>query len=138
MAVKKTVDWKGAQVQVAVANIAFTRAGRAAAFLAGEAKKAVNRSQPVKTVGTRRVGLSPSLPGEPPKKVSGFLQRNILSRVIRRGRDVIGQFGVSHVPYGRPLEKGNPKGHLLPRPFLSPQLRRFAQQVKNILATGSP
>ena len=116
---------------------------RAAQFLVGETKKAINRGQPSRrTASGSIVGLSPSAPGEPPKRLSHRLFQSIASEVEILRRRVIGRFG-TNVVYGRRLELGftgrDARGNIVdqaPRPYLRPQVIRHRKTILRILAQG--
>jgi hypothetical protein len=89
-------------------------------------KALVGMSQPVKMQMTetgggtqrRRVGLDPSKPGEPPKKVTGHLQRMIMHELDRsKGKARVG----TNVVYGKFLELGT--RIMRRRPWLSRGVR---------------
>lgn len=116
---------------------------RAAQFLAGETKKVINRGQPFRrTASGALVGLAPSLPGQPPKRLSHRLFQSINSEVEIIGRRVIGRYG-TNVKYAKRLELGfagrDARGNIVdqaPRPYLRPQVIRHRKRILRILSRG--
>jgi hypothetical protein len=99
----------------------------------GNTKRLLNRGNPK--------GNNPSLPGEPPKKVSARLFNSIAGRVTRVALQVVGVIGTD-VKYARRLEKGfvgkDSAGRTIdqkPRPFLAPGLAMSMTKVKKILGS---
>lgn len=94
-------------------------------------------------------GNNPSLPGEPPAKVTGTLGRSWTTsakRAKRYGGRVVLRLG-TNANYARPLEFGSKKRNLAPRPYVRPVLasrglrnaiarhqHRAAQLAKSILS----
>ena len=105
-------------------------------FVRNEVVKDLNRGQPVKIYPSGAIrGLEPSLPGEPPKKVTGFLQNSIRTRVERTFRRISGFVG-TNTNYARALELGSPKTGLAPRPYLRPAIARNRRTIFRIIAGG--
>jgi hypothetical protein len=87
-------------------------------------------------------GRHPSLPGEPPKKVTGRLFRSIAFVIRREGKQLVSRIGTD-VPYGRRLELGyagtDSSGrtyHQASRPFLRPGLQRSLGVMRRIFGIG--
>jgi phage gpG-like protein len=107
---------------------------RATIHLVGAIKRRLNRSN--------RRGLTPSLPGEPPRKVTGRLQRSISKDVIYYIDRVVGRVG-SNLRYAAPLEygfagvdRGGRRRTLLPRPYLASTLERERDRVMRLIIRG--
>lgn len=111
----------------------------------------LQRGQPTVSVKPRpnskqkqpyRVGLEPSLPDEPPKKVTGRLADSITHAVKRSPVQIVGRVG-SNVEYARRLELGfvgtDSAGRSVnqqPRPYLRNTVVENAKQVIKILQKG--
>ncbi len=109
---------------------------RAAIYLRDRVKIALNRSQPVHILPSGNIiGLNPSKPGEPPKKITGQLQASIIHDVRERGLDIIARVG-SFLEKAAPLEFGSRDGKLKPRPYLRPSLIKNQKRIKQIIARG--
>jgi len=108
----------------------------AATHVEGEAKQMVSRGN--------IHGDAPSLPGEPPKVVSGTLRANISHQVVRSADTIAGFVGVhENVAYARRLELGFVGTDSLgrnydqaPRPFLRPALLRSRDKIVELIARG--
>jgi hypothetical protein len=99
-------------------------------------KLKLNRGQPTRTTpGGYIVGLSPSKPGEPPKKVTGQYQNSITNQVIKQKGEIIGVVGTNQ-KRGPALEFGNRTGTLKARPHFRPTLRENSRKLLNIIAKG--
>jgi len=108
----------------------------ATVFLRDRVKEKLNRGQPTRTLKSGHIiGLDPSLPGEPPKKITGQLQRSISTAVVLRAGEVVGQVG-SSLKKAAALEFGNSKGTLKPRPYLRPALAENGVVITKIIAQG--
>ncbi len=88
-----------------VARHTKARMALAMEHVASVARLSVNRGQPVRKGTMGRVGLAPSAPGEPPKKLTGKLQRSIRGKVSSEGRTIRGILG-ANTAYARALEYG--------------------------------
>ncbi|MCS6948116.1 MAG: hypothetical protein NZM12_10920 [Steroidobacteraceae bacterium] len=117
----------------------------AGVYLVGRIRRDINRGN--------RLGIDPSKPGEPPKKVTGRLFKSIASFTKREGHDVVTYVG-TNVFYGRHLELGveadvevrehlrqgrlvrahRRRWRLLPRPFLRPAIIRHRRELARIVA----
>ncbi len=95
--------------------------GQQGAYTQGAIQQKIGRSQPVgRSKSGRTWGKNPSLPGEPPKKVTGELQRSIAWATESDTSSVALQVGMN-LPYGRYLEEGTSKDGkplMAPRPYL--------------------
>lgn len=112
------------------------RMAQATIIVRDEAKVLLNTGQPRKTTAAGNiVGLAPSKPGEPPRKITGQLQNSIRNEVRESLRTIVGLVGTD-LKKARPLELGNRKGTLKARPFLRPALFNNLNRVRRILLTG--
>jgi len=108
----------------------------ATVFVRDRVKEKLNRGQPTRiTPGGTIIGLDPSLPGEPPKKITSQLQNSIRQRVVSTVNSVIGLIGTD-LKKGAALEFGNRSGTLKPRPYLRPTLMEQRRKILRILAKG--
>ena len=108
----------------------------ATVFVRDRVKEKLNRGQPTRiTPGGTIIGLDPSLPGEPPKKITSQLQNSIRQRVESTKNSVVGLIG-SDLKKAAALEFGNRKGTLKPRPYLRPTLMEQRRKILRILAKG--
>ena len=108
----------------------------ATVFVRDRVKEKLNRGQPTRTTpGGSIIGLDPSLPGEPPKKITSQLQNSIRQRVVSTVSSVTGLIGTD-LKKGAALELGNRSGTLKPRPFLRPTLMEQRRKILRILAKG--
>jgi len=130
------LTWNAGQVQQAMADKAERGMTLACIYVEGEAKEMVSRGN----IG----GDNPSLPGEPPKTVSGTLRANISHAVVRSADTITGSVGVrENVAYARRLELGFVGTDSLgrnydqaPRPFLRPALLRSRDKIVELIAKG--
>lgn len=120
MPIKSYTVWHGPDVLAEVNATAFDNLLRAVSFYHTKLLEEVNVSNP-------RPYDSPSAPGEPPRKRTGFLQRNILYEVYKSAQMV--RVGVSlNALYGLFLEFGT--RFMQPRPWLLATLDKYWQQIK--------
>lgn len=89
--------------------------------------------------GYNRVGLDPSKPYEPPKKVTGRLFQSITAEAHQNDQRTWGTWG-SNVVYARALELGytgrDSRGfqrNLAPRPYLRPVMLRHKQEIQRLI-----
>ena len=129
------MKWHGIEAMDRIRKEAGNRVDGAARAVEGWAKELVSREQPVviygKGAGRSRKGLDPSLPGEPPKKVSGWLRMNIASEMDRARIEA--RVG-TNVPYGKHLELGTRK--MAPRPWIRAALVRNAVELQRRFGIG--
>ena len=112
------------------------RMGIAAVFLRDKVKLKLNRGQPTRiTAGGNIIGLDPSKPGEPPKKVTSQYQNSIVHAVEKTKYRIMGLVG-TNMKKGPALELGNKDGTLKPRPHFRPALRENSKAILDILAKG--
>ena len=133
-------EWHGDRIAKAVLARGERNMRQAVAYLEGEARRSINKGQPTRRSGRSVIGLAPSAPGSPPKRVTGRLIRSLSSKV-KAGRTVItGTYGAGTI-YARRLELGfsgtDRKGRNVrqaARPFLRPALIKNKRTVARILA----
>ena len=93
----------------------------------------IGRTQPTRVSGGGRLyGLSPSKPGEPPKRVSGTLYNSITFTTSTTRMSAIGAWGApASVDYAIDLEVGTDTMEARPylRPVLHENRRRILKQV---------
>lgn len=119
----------------------MARTNQAVQLVRNSAVRSLNRSQPARrTASGGLTGLSPSAPGEPPKRLSSALIQTLFARVERRGDTIVGIVGSPRV-YARRLELGfvgtDARGRRIsqgPRPFLRPALEANRQAILKSLA----
>lgn len=113
----------------------------AANVVRSDAVRSVNRSQPIRRTRTgRTVGLSPSLEGEPPKRLTGALIQSIQAPgAFVEGSSVVAPV-VAGTKYARRLEMGfigiDARGRRYsqgPRPFLRPALERLRPRLMEVI-----
>jgi hypothetical protein len=113
---------------------------RAMLVLQGQVQRKLSVGQPVRrTSSGRQVGLDPSLPGQPPRVVSGNLRKSITNSVAVDQKGVVGKVG-TNVPYGRRLELGffgvDKAGRNYSqeaRPYLRPALKENFRRLVDII-----
>ena len=116
------MNWKGPEALKKIQNESVQRLEGACMFIRGKARQNISRAQPSRLYHTKagmsyRVGLSPSEPGEYPKKLSGRLRLSVTYEV----NDVTMEARVgTNVPWGLWLEMGTRT--MLPRPWLLPTI----------------
>lgn len=132
-----SVHWDGDDYMAGLKAQLAINLEKAAIYLKGRVKEELNRSQPYERyVGENGVyyrGLDPSLPGEPPKKITGFLQRSIAHEMRNEFAGPRAFVGTG-VEYGLFLEIGTVK--MLPRPFLRSTLDKEQATIAKIIQTG--
>ncbi len=112
------------------------RVEKAAIHLVNSIRQKLNRSQPYTISksgsGKHYHGQDPSLPGEPPKKIRGDLQRSI---AYEMGPDRLSAKVGTNLDYGAYLELGTSR--MAPRPFLRSTLLEEQGTIDRILSGGS-
>jgi hypothetical protein len=130
------IDWRAEAVTKLATGVIEKRMARAVIIVRDQVKVLINRGN--------KDGTNPSAPGEPPKKVSGRLQKSIASRVTKDSNgNVVGLVG-SNVPYEPRLELGfsgtdslGRTYHQLPRPAFRPALEMQKSTIRQILGITS-
>lgn len=129
-----TDKWDSPKLQKQLADKVERNMRKAMPWLVGKVKRKIN-------VGNAK-GTDPSLPGFPPKKVTGRLFQSIVQRVDRDKLGVTGQVG-SHLEYARRLELGfigtDSKGRNVvqaPRPYLRAALLENGDALMRFLLKG--
>jgi len=133
---KVTMEWNGDRVVLEAMHQMSINADRVGMMLHGAVVRSLSKGQPVKRVGKRLVGLDPSKPGEPPRKLHGLLANSIdYRKKVDKSR--VELFIGANTKYARALEFGNPKSRLKARPYLRPAIAKnrekaIARLVKNV------
>lgn len=132
------VTWNAGVVIASTTAKVLQGLDRGAQLVVDTTKQKLSRSQPTKTTKSgRRVGLDPSAPGEPPKRLEGRL----LASITREAAHVEGTHAVArvgtNVAYARRLEQGfvgtDSAGRNIsqaPRPYLRPSLAEKRDAIK--------
>lgn len=132
-----SMTWRGPEAVSLINAEVGRRVDAAARVLRDRAKELVSRDQPVriygKAAGRSRTGLDPSKPGEPPKKVTGWLRTNIRKEFSRALVEARVGVGVA-VPYGKYLELGTRT--MEPRPWLSRAVYESAGELHRRFGIG--
>lgn len=127
------IKWNDAPVFKSTKKDIASRMGRVVQFMRAEVIKSINTSQPVhRTKSGNRVGLDPSKPGSPPKRVHGDLVRSIVTDVKEDSTRIRGRYGSTQTGKAIGLEFGTKK--LAARPFLRPPLLRNRKRVQRMLS----
>lgn len=127
----------------AVNQIIEARINAAVQVVRNRTVQLINRTQPTRlTAGGRLIGLDPSLPGEPPKRLTGALVRSIVAGVNRVGNQIVGFVGTNRRG-ARRLEFGffgqDKLGRTInqpARPFLRTALIEMQPVIARILRAG--
>ena len=133
---KVTMEWDGDRVVLEAMHQMSINADRVGMMLHGAVVNSLSKGQPTKRVGKRLVGLDPSKPGEPPRKLHGLLANSIdYRKKVDKSR--VELFIGANTKYARALEFGNPKSRLKARPYLRPAIAKnrekaIARLVKNV------
>ena len=102
--------------------------GQQGAYTQGAIQQKIGRSQPIgRSKSGRTWGKNPSLPGEPPKKVTGELQRSIAWVTESDTSSIALQVG-TNLEYGRYLELGTSK--MVARPYLRATLLERLNRIQ--------
>jgi hypothetical protein len=130
--------WKGQEASTIVFADVGNRVNAAGRWFRDQLRGSVSipnislnaAGKPIK--GTR--GSQPSAPGEYPRKVTGWLRKNIQSEYSRA--NLTSRVG-TNVPYGKWLETGTSR--MAARPWMSLGLRDFTAGIRTILqGKGGP
>lgn len=128
-------DWQGDEFIEGLKAQLGINLEKAAIYLKEKVKMALNEPQAYERYvgenGVYYTGLGPSTPGNPPKKITGFLQRSIAHEM---SDDKLSAFVGTGVVYGLYLETGTVK--MAARPFLSSTLLTERATVDQIIRTG--
>ena len=108
----------------------------AAIYLVNQIKAVLNDTQPYLQVTSKSgkvyiIGLDPSLPGNPPKKRIGILQKSITWGQDKK--EMTAEVGTAY-EVGAHLELGTSK--MQPRPYLRSTMDKEQAKVNQILGTG--
>jgi HK97 gp10 family phage protein len=135
------MTWEGDKALVALKGVAWERLQRIAVFFWQAVVLALNVSNPrVPKKRTRNTSggpkgsvyatyPTPSLPDEPPRKRTGWLQRNVLYELDKEKMEAKAGITVNAL-YGAFLELGTRK--MAARPFLKSTLEKTMPQLKAI------
>jgi hypothetical protein len=132
-------EWYGDRIKADMRDRMERNMRQALLYLQGETRRLINRGQPTKRSGRSVVGLAPSRPGEPPKRLTGRLIQSIAIKVKPSKRVIKGTYG-SNLVYARRLELGftgtDARGRNVrqrPRPYLRRALIDNKATVARIL-----
>jgi hypothetical protein len=118
--------WNGPAVVTEIKAASWERIVRVVVFFHTEVLAVLNKSNP-------RPYVTPSLPGEPPRKRTGWLQRNVRYE-LAKGKQV-GRIGITpNAKYGLYLEIGTKR--MKPRPWLLATLTRLLPQLRAMAEKG--
>ncbi len=120
--IKATLNWHGNEAIAHVRAAGWERLQRCVVFFWQAATLTLNVSNP-------RPYLTPSKPGEPPRKRTGWLQRNVLYELDEPS--LSGRVGITrNAKYGLWLEIGTRWMHA--RPWLLATLKKVEKQLNSI------
>jgi len=120
--------WNGDDIKKQIKLDLIDKLDFAGLIALDNAQKIVGRDQPRgKTKSGERIGLDPSTPGTPPKRVTGNLQRSINWDLDRNL--VIGRIGTP-LRYGKHLQLGTRT--VAPRPWLNKAINASKNKMRNI------
>jgi hypothetical protein len=129
MGIQAKFNWNGDEIASKIKGTMLDRLDFAGITLMNEARDLISRSQPRSGKGARKVGLDPSRPGTPPKRVTGTLHRSVFWALDRqRGKGRVG----TPLKYGLFLELGTSK--MAARPWMITALRNKREAIKRILS----
>ena len=114
-------NWYGGEYMIRQRSVLAANLTRAAIALKGDIKRSLR-------IGNKR-GVTPSAPGEPPRRRTGRLSGSIAHEVDRQ--QLVARVG-TNVLYGKFLELGTVK--MAARPFIRPSLARMRSTIGRILA----
>ncbi len=124
--IQAKLSWNGPQAQKQVLAASWQALQRAVVYYHTKLLEALNVSNP-------RPYKMPSRLGEPPRKRTGYLQRNVLYELDEPA--LTARVGMStNAKYGAYLEKGTK--HLQRRPWLLATLDKFIHQTKALAEGG--
>ena len=130
MAIK--IIWNGPKIVKKTADQIFINMGLATQFMRNEVIKSINVSQATRrTSSGARIGLNPSKPGQPPKRIEGDLVRSITTEVTRSRNKIVGRYGSTQTQKAIGLEFGTSR--VAARPFLRPPLLKNRSELVRIL-----
>ena len=129
MGVRTKFVWNGEGIAKTIENTMVNRLDLAGLTLMNEARSLISRDQPRSGKGARKVGLDPSRPGKPPKRVTGTLHRSIFWALDRQA--VKGRVGTP-LKYGLFLELGTAR--MAARPWMITAVRNKIETIKRILS----
>ena len=125
------VTWNGDAVARELRAKISKNMDRATLYLKGQVQRSINRGN--------ADGKNPSLPGEPPKKVSARLFQSVATDKRESAVEITGVVG-TNADYARRLELGftgtDKLGRVIdqaPRPFLRPALAASRATIEKIL-----
>lgn len=116
------LTWHGDVAITEVKGVAWERIQRIVVFFHTEVLAVLNKNNP-------RPYTSPSKPGEPPRKRTGWLQRNVLYELDAKKQE--GRVGITrNALYGLYLEMGTK--FMAARPWLFATLKRLMPKLKSM------
>lgn len=128
-----SVEWNGGRFVADLKADTGKNIEKACIYLKGKVKERIGQGQPyVRHKGPKGVhyeGQNPSAPGEPPHKITGFLQRSIAYEMA--ADRMSGSVG-TNVEYGFFLEVGTSR--MAARPWLRSTLEAEAAAIRRIIA----
>jgi len=126
------IKWNDAKVFKGTKDDIESRMGQAVQFLRNEVVKSINTSQITKTGKSgARVGLDPSKPGDPPKRIEGDLVKSISTDIDSSPTKIVGRYGSTQNKKALALEFGTSR--MAARPFIRPPLLKNRNKVKRML-----
>lgn len=118
---RATLDWRGARVKPRMRAAAWAGIRAAALYFQRELKRVIGISN--------RNGENRSAPGEPPRRETGNLQKNVLVELDERKH--VARVGVGgNAKYGAWLEFGTRR--ILPRPWIRPTIERLRATLAQV------
>ena len=120
------INWYGDECAAKVEAAGWEGLAQAVTFFWRKCVEALNVSNP-------RPHKTPSRPGEPPRKRTGFGQKNVKYELDKKG--MRGRVGVgANAKYMAFLDRGTKR--CLPRPWLLATLEKFMGQIKSLAQAG--
>lgn len=124
--IQAKLNWRGGEEMATIRAASWDGVRRAVVFYFTQLQQALNVSNP-------RPYKTPSRPGEPPRKRTGFLQRAIAYELDEAKGEA--RVGVkANAKYAGFLELGTSR--MAARPFLLATLEKFLPQIKALAQTG--